>query len=169
MIFVQSKEVFKGSELSLLYVNFKQNLNSMYHGLLLTHSFLRYFVMILLIIVIIISLIGLLNKKPYTKEHDKVGLFLFICTHTQLLVGIVLFFVSPIVQFSGAAMKDPVSRYWLVEHNTAMLVAIALITIARSSSKKMPVDQDKHKRLFIFNLIALVIILVTIAMSGRHF
>jgi uncharacterized membrane protein len=141
----------------------------MYHGLLLTHSFLRYFVMILLIIVIIISLIGLLNKRPYTKEHDKVGLFLFICTHTQLLVGIVLFFVSPFVQFSGAAMKDPVSRYWLVEHNTAMLIAIALITIARSSSKKMPVDQDKHKRLFIFNLVALVIILVTIAMSGRHF
>jgi hypothetical protein len=141
----------------------------MYHGLLLTHSFMRYFVLILLIIVIIISLIGLINKKPYTKEHDKVGLFLFICTHTQLLVGIVLYFVSPFVQFSGSAMKDPVTRYWLVEHNTAMLVAIALITIARSSSKKMPVDQDKHKRLFIFNLIALVIILVTIALSGRHF
>jgi hypothetical protein len=141
----------------------------MYLGLLLTHSFLRYFVMILLIIVIIISLIGFLKKKPYTKEHDKVGLFLFICTHTQLLVGIALFFVSPFVQFSAIAMKVPGTRYWLVEHNTAMLVAIALITIARSSSKKMPVDQDKHKRLFIFNLIALVIILVTIALSGRHF
>jgi hypothetical protein len=50
-----------------------------------------------------------------------------------------------------------------------MLIAIALITIARSTAKKMPVDQDKHKRLFIFNLIALIIILVTIALSGRHF
>jgi hypothetical protein len=141
----------------------------MYQGLLLTHSYLRYFVLILLVIVIIISLVGLIGKKPYTKEHDKVGLFLFICTHTQLLIGVILFFVSPFVQFSGAAMKDPTTRYWLVEHNTAMLIAIALITVARSTSKKMPVDQDKHKRLFIFNLIALIIILVTIALSGRHF
>jgi hypothetical protein len=141
----------------------------MYQGLLLTHSYLRYFVLILLIIVILISLIGLIRKRPYTREHDKVGLFLFICTHTQLLVGIILFFISPFVQFSGAAMKDATSRYWLVEHNTAMLIAIALITIARSSSKKMPVDQHKHKRLFIFNVIALIIILITIGMSGRHF
>src|SRR5688500_11831523 len=106
----------------------------MYQGLLLTHSYLRYFVLILLIIVILISLIGLINKKPYTRTDDKVGLFLFICTHTQLLVGIILFFVSPFVQFSGSAMKDPVTRYWLVEHNTAMIIAIVLITLARSTS-----------------------------------
>jgi hypothetical protein len=141
----------------------------MYQGLLLTHSYLRYFVLILLIIVIVISLVGLMSKKPYTREHDKVGLFLFICTHTQLLVGIILFFVSPFVQFSGAAMKDPTTRYWLVEHDTAMLIAVALITAARSTAKKMPVDQDKHRRLLIFNLIALIIILITIALSGRHF
>jgi hypothetical protein len=69
--------------------------------------------------------------------------------------------------FSGEAMKNSGTRYWLVEHNTAMLIAVALITIARTSSKKMPVDQDKHKRLLIFNSIALAIILVTISMSGR--
>jgi hypothetical protein len=139
----------------------------MYDILKLTHSYLRYFILIMLIIVIVMSLIGLFGKKPFTRRHDKVGLFLFICTHTQLLIGIILFFVSPVVIFSGEAMKNPGTRYWLVEHNTAMLIAIALITIARTSSKKMPVDQDKHKRLLIFNSIALVIILVTISMSGR--
>jgi hypothetical protein len=139
----------------------------MYDILKLTHSYLRYFILIMLIIVIVISLIGLFNKKPFTRRHDKVGLFLFICTHTQLLIGIILFFVSPVVMFSGEAMKNSGTRYWLVEHNTAMLIAVALITIARTSSKKMPVDQDKHKRLLIFNSIALVIILVTISMSGR--
>jgi hypothetical protein len=139
----------------------------MYDILKLTHSYLRYFILIMLIIVIVISLIGLFNKKPFTRKHDKVGLFLFICTHTQLLIGIILFFVSPVVMFSGEAMKSSGTRYWLVEHNTAMLIAVALITIARTSSKKMPVDQDKHKRLLIFNSIALAIILVTISMSGR--
>jgi hypothetical protein len=132
-----------------------------------THSYLRYFVLILLILVIIISLIGLVSKKPYTRRDDKINLFLFICTHTQLLVGIILFFVSPFVQFSGAAMKDATTRYWLVEHNTAMLIAIVFITLARTTAKKMPVDQRKHQRIFLFNLIALVIILGTLALSGR--
>ncbi|MBT1699433.1 cytochrome B [Fulvivirgaceae bacterium PWU4] len=139
----------------------------MYTGLLHSHSVLRYFILILLVVVIIQSLLGLVNKKPYTRMDNRVGLFLFICTHTQLLLGLVLYFVSPFVQFSGAAMKEPSTRYWLVEHNTAMLIAIVLITLARTTSKKMAVDQAKHKRMFIFNTIALAIILVTIWLSGR--
>lgn len=64
-------------------------------------------------------------------------------------------------------MKEASTRYWLVEHNTAMLIAIVLITLARTTSKKMQDSTAKHKRMFIFNAIALVIILVTIALSGR--
>lgn len=139
----------------------------MYQGLIYTHSYLRYFILIFLIIVIVQSLLGLLNKTPYTRTHNKVSLFLFICTHTQLLIGIILFFVSPAVQFSGEAMKNASTRYWLVEHNTAMLLSIVLITLARTTSKKMAVDQDKHRRNLIFNLAALIIILVVIGMSGR--
>jgi len=139
----------------------------MYPGLLQIHSILRYFVLVLLIIVIIQSLIGWLGKKPYGAIENRIGLFLFISTHTQLLIGIILFFVSPFVQFSGAAMKDPSTRYWLVEHNTAMIIAVALITMARTTSKKMTVDNAKHKRMFIFNILALLIILITIWLSGR--
>ena len=97
------------------------------------------------------------------------ALFLFISTHLQLLIGLILFFVSPVVQFSGAAMKDATTRYWLVEHNTAMLIAIVLITLARTTSKKMADGPSRHKRMFVFNLIALAIIVVAISMSGRGF
>lgn len=142
-------------------------LTVMYTGLLHTHSILRYFVLIFLVIVIIQSFIGMMNKKPYSGMDNRIGLFLFIVTHTQLLVGIILYFVSPFVQFSGAAMRESSSRYWLVEHNTAMLIAIVLITLARTTSKKMTASEAKHKRMFIFNTIALVIILVTIWLSGR--
>jgi hypothetical protein len=139
----------------------------MYTGLLHTHSTLRYIVLILLIVVIIQSLLGWLSKKPYGSLDNRLGLFLFISTHTQLLVGLILFFVSPFVQFSGAAMKDASTRYWLVEHNTAMIIAIVLITLARTTSKKMQDGTAKHKRMFVFNAIALVIILATIWLSGR--
>lgn len=139
----------------------------MYPGLFYTHSILRYFILLLLITVIIQSLLGFLNRKPYSGIDNRTGLFLFIVTHTQLLVGIVLFFVSPAVQFTGAAMREGSTRYWLVEHNTAMLVAIVLITLARTTSKKMRDPHDKHRRLLIFNSIALVIILATVWLSGR--
>jgi hypothetical protein len=139
----------------------------MYTGLLHAHSSLRYAVLILLIVVIVLSLLGWVNKKPYTSLDNRVGLFLFIFTHLQLLVGLILFFVSPFVQFSGAAMKDPSTRYWLVEHSTAMIIAIVLITLARTTSKKLASGEAKHKRMFIFNTVALIIILVTIWLSGR--
>lgn len=141
----------------------------MYNGLLFTHSYLRYILLILLIIVIIVSLMGMVNKKAYTDTDNKLSLFLFISTHLQLLIGLILFLVSPAVQFSGEAMKNSETRYWLVEHNTAMLIAIVFITLARTTAKKMTDSQAKHKRMFIFNVIALVIIVLTISISGRDF
>jgi lysylphosphatidylglycerol synthetase-like protein (DUF2156 family) len=138
----------------------------MYHGLLTTHSYLRYFVLLMLIVVIIMSFIGWTGKKPYTRQHDKTSLFLFICTHIQLLVGIILYIVSSTsggrVQFNSDTMKNAALRYFAVEHVITMLIAVVLITIARTGAKKLTVDQDKHKRLFILNLVALVIILGTI-------
>jgi hypothetical protein len=141
----------------------------MYNGLLITHSYLRYVVLILLIVVIIASLIGLLNRKPYTDADNKLGLFLLISTHLQFLLGIILYFVSPAVVFSGESMKDSTMRYWLVEHGTGMLIAIALITAARATSKKMSDSTARHRRMLIFNLIALIIIVVVISVSGRQF
>jgi hypothetical protein len=141
----------------------------MHSLLLVTHSIIRYFLLILLIIVIVRSLQRWLNKSSYDKLDDKLSLGLFMFTHTQFLLGIILFFVSPIVIFSGASMKDFVARYWLVEHNTGMIIAIVLITIARISTKKMTDAVSKHKRMFVFNAIALVIILLMIAHSQRGF
>lgn len=141
----------------------------MHSILLATHSIVRYFLLIVLIIVIVRSLLGWMNRSSYSKLDDKLSLGLFILTHTQLLLGLLLFFISPLVIFSGAAMGDRVARYWLVEHNTGMILAIALITIARISSKKLKEGTFKHKRMFSLNAIALLIILVMIGLSHRGF
>jgi uncharacterized membrane protein len=139
----------------------------MYPGLLHTHSFLRYMILLGLIVVIVKALLGLINKKPYSRLDDKLGLATFIFTHTQLLIGVILYFVSPLVQFGSTTMADKTTRYWTVEHLTGMLIAVILITVARITSKKMTAPADKHKRMLIFNLTALVIIVVVISMSGR--
>jgi hypothetical protein len=136
-------------------------------GLFHAHSGLRYLILIALIIVILKSLAGWMGKKPYTSLDNKLGLYLFIFTHIQLLLGIILYFTSDIVQFNEATMSNKELRYWAVEHVSIMLVAVVLITMARITSKKLAESEAKHKRMFLFNAIALLLILVAIAMSGR--
>src|SRR5688572_8482126 len=102
----------------------------MYTGLFHTHSFLRYAVLILLVVVIITSVMGWLNKKPYSSTNNKLSLYLFIATHLQLLVGLILYTQSDWVQFGKLAMKVKQVRYWTVEHISIMLIAIVLITMA---------------------------------------
>jgi len=141
----------------------------MYEALLYSHSYIRFAVLILLVVVVITSFVGWMGKKHYTGTDNKLSLSLFIATHLQLLLGLILYIVSPFVQFSGSTMKDKMLRYWTVEHILVMLIAVVLITLARISAKKMSSSGAKHKRLFIFNLIALLLILVGIQMSGRGF
>lgn len=139
----------------------------MYTGLLHSHTILRYFILVMLLVVIAMAFSGLLGKRPFGKWDNKAGLYLLIFTHLQLLVGIVLYFVSPFVKFGIDTMSDKVTRYWTVEHVFTMVIVVTLITIARISSKKLPTDQARHKRLLILNTVALVLIIATIVMSGR--
>ncbi|NJN42396.1 MAG: cytochrome B [Flammeovirgaceae bacterium] len=139
----------------------------MYQVLLHSHSLFRYIVLAALILVIVKSLMGWLNKKPYTGGDGKSMVLTLVMTHLQALFGIILYFVSPAVKFGKETMSDPVIRYWTVEHLIMMLIAIVLITMARITSKKMTEDAAKHRRVFIFNAVALLIIILTISMSGR--
>lgn len=145
----------------------------MYTGLLHTHSALRYLLLLLLVAVIIMSMLGVIQKKPYKAFDDKFSLVLFIVAHTQLLVGIILYIVSYTgdhrVQFNSETMSTPSLRYFAVEHTVAMLIAILLITLGRTGTKKLADDFAKHRRLLIFNSIALLIILGTIYGLGRDY
>jgi membrane protein DedA with SNARE-associated domain len=123
------------------------------------HSWFRYVVFVLVLVAIIQSLLGWLGKKPYTELNRKINLFALISAHTQLLIGIVLYFLSPFVQFNSGTMKDPTTRYFTVEHWLAMLIAIVLITIGHSKAKRIETSEGKHKTIAIFYLIAFLIII----------
>jgi hypothetical protein len=138
-------------------------------ALLQLHSGIRYLVLLALIVVILKSMSGWIGKKPYTRLDDKLGLYLFMLTHMQLLLGVFLYFISDRVQFNEATMGNKELRYWTLEHAIMMFIAITLITMARITSKKIAQAEAKHKRMFIFNTIALVLILMAIMMSGRGF
>jgi hypothetical protein len=90
-----------------------------------------------------------------------------ISVHIQFILGLILYFISPWVRFIGGAMQDRTIRYWTAEHITGMLIAVILITMARILARKATGDVRKYQRLFWFNGIALLIIVVTIVLSGR--
>jgi hypothetical protein len=144
-------------------------MSTLHPAILLFHSIVRYFVLFALIASIIRGLRGWTGAQPFTKTDEKLSVWLMIMAHTQLLLGFALYFISPVVIFSAASMKDNVTRYWLVEHVFTMVLAILMITLARITTKKLTDDVAKHKRIFIYNTIALLLILMAISMSGRGF
>ena len=141
----------------------------MYQFLFGLHSGIRYIVILLFAVALIMALFGLFGRRSYTEANRKVNLFSMISAHIQLLTGLILYFVSPKVMFSNmsAAMKDPVIRYWTVEHLVMMLFAVILITIGHSRSKKAIDAVNKHRAIALFYGLALLVILLAIYQSGR--
>jgi hypothetical protein len=93
-----------------------------------------------------------------------------ISLHTQLLIGLALyFFLSPVTTAAfadfGAAMKDPATRLLAVEHISVNIIAVVLATVNNAKNKKAIADAAKHKNALIFTLAALVLILSRIPWS----
>ncbi|MDX1627247.1 MAG: cytochrome B [Fulvivirga sp.] len=139
----------------------------MYNILQHAHSGLRWLVLIALLIAIF-NAFAKRRSQAFTKKDKMIGLFALIFTHIQLLTGLVLYFISPLVQFSEGTMKNSVLRFYTVEHISLMLVAIALITIGYSKSKKATADRKKFGNILTFYLIGLILILISIPWPFRE-
>jgi len=130
--------------------------------LIRAHSGLRYLVLGLLIAAIFIAY----SNWQKSKEGDsKVYLFALIATHTQLLIGLFLYTMSPKVDFS--LISEKVFRFYSIEHVFMMVIAIVLITIGRVRSKKLT-GANKHRTILYFYAMALIIILVAIPWPFRN-
>lgn len=144
----------------------------MHETLLGIHSIVRWLILLFGIWAVIRALMGVSGKKPYTSADTKAGLFFMIFLDIQFLLGLILFFVSPLIKAAtadmGAAMKTAALRFFTVEHTLMALVAIALVHIGRSKIKKLTNDGKKHKTALIFFLLALVLILAAIPWPGRE-
>ncbi len=137
----------------------------MLNGLIHAHSGLRWVVLALLVAATFMSLLKWRSNAPYTEGGRKLNLFTMIFMHIQLLLGLALFFMSGRVDFSQ--MKDAMFRFFSVEHSVMMLLAIALVTIGYSKSKKATEEAKKYKTVFIYYGIALLLVLVAIPWPFR--
>lgn len=131
----------------------------MYEFIQKLHSGWAYLVLLLLVVAVVNAIIGLSSKKEFTAKDRKIGLFALIATHTQLLIGIVLYFVSPFGKAAFGQMSDAALRLTSLEHPLINIIGIVLITIGWSKHKKLLTSQTKFKTFAIFYGLGLLLIL----------
>ncbi len=128
------------------------------------HSYFAYVVLALLIFAVFNAVTGWLGKKEFTMNKDlRISLFALILTHMQLLVGLILYFVSAnglkAIQTLGMGGLNSAARLLAVEHPFINILAVALITIGWSRHKKKNDSTAKFKSIAIFYGIGLLLIL----------
>jgi len=127
------------------------------------HSGLRWVALILLIW----AIANAFSAKHFEKKHKLINLFAMVTLHIQLVIGLIQYFTSAKVQFSPDWMKEPLLRFYGMEHLAGMLLAIILITIGYSKAKRKVNDADKFKVIRLFYSIGLIIILLSIPWPFR--
>lgn len=130
------------------------------------HSGWAYLAVLLLLIATINATIGYSTKKEFLPKDKKIALFALIAIHIQLVIGVILYFVSPLGMDSLGQMKDAALRLTSLEHPLLNLIAIVLITIGWSRHKKGTTSEAKFKTISLFYAIGLVLILVRIPWSS---
>ena len=134
----------------------------MYTGLQHLHSGIAYLALLALILVIFYALFGSLSSREFTEKDRKIALIAFILSHIQLLVGLILYFVSPLglsLLTGGGAMSDATARLTAVEHPLINIIAIILITVGYSRAKKISTSRGKFRSIYMMYAVGLVLIL----------
>jgi len=142
---------------------------SLHQIFLHAHSGLRWLVLIFIIIAIINAAIKLKKGNAAGFKGYSMNRLAMITMHLQLLIGLVLYFISEKVIFDASSMKIPIYRFFLVEHIALMVAAVVLITIGYVKSDRAGEDRKKHRSIIIYYSISLFLILISIPWPFRGF
>ena len=128
------------------------------------HSYFAYLVITQLVVSTIRFLVRYLLSKDYTPTDFRLALITFIVSHTQLLIGLFLYFISD--KFSlwyelslNEIITSPINRLYLIEHPIVNIIAIVFITRGYSLHKKRRVSNSKFKAIGFNYLLGLVLLL----------
>jgi hypothetical protein len=126
------------------------------------HSIIRWLLLSGLMASLVLSLYSMVNRIeliPAGRLASRVTVYL---AHAQLMIGLVLYLISPKVIFSADSMRSPILRFFLVEHVTAMVFSIILITAGHTLMKKSRNPLRSGPVIFWFFLVSLLLILAMI-------
>ena len=113
----------------------------MYAFVLIVHSWLRYVALALGVVLLVSAIQGVRGAVAWRGRDERVHKAFVGALDTQLLLGLLLYFVwNPVVASAladfGAAMKNAHLRFFAVEHAATMLLAIVVAHIGRARSRR---------------------------------
>ena len=138
----------------------------MYQTIQSLHSTLAYIALGVLLLAVINAIYGLSNKKLFATKDLRLSLFALIFCHIQLVIGFILYFVSPKGLEAINQMSNSTLRLTAVEHPLINIIAIVLITIGWSKHKKQESQNGKFKKIAVFYTLGLLLILSRIPWSS---
>lgn len=138
----------------------------MYTLVLSLHSLVRWLVLASLLYTLYRSYKGWFYKKQFSNIDDALRHWTATTTHIQLVLGLVLYYISPIVEYFFTHFENAVHqreiRFFGMEHSLMMLIAIITISIGSFRAKRKISAQEKFKTMAIWFTIGFLIILSSI-------
>ena len=113
------------------------------------------------------SVRGIIKGTAYV-DLDKYLSYGFIITlYLQLIFGLILFANPTDITGSGnagveGALKMASKRFWPIEHIVLMLFALLIANLGLIFSSQNSIDKEKHKKVLIYYMIALIMIAVSL-------
>ncbi|MEI6813177.1 MAG: hypothetical protein WCL36_03265 [bacterium] len=118
--------------------------------LILLHSLLRWAVILIMVTVTATMAFRYAKASAWTGTDRVAALIFTIVLDTELLVGLVLYGVSPITRGAmkdmATAMHEPSVRFFVAEHPTIMVLAVLFAHLGSVFAKKAPTDRLKFGR-----------------------
>lgn len=140
---------------------------SFYIYLVHSHSVIRWVITFLLVYSIIVSFVKWRTNSTMGPTNLLMASFTVHFSHLQLLLGLVLYVISPKVMFDKAAMASSMIRFFTLDHVVMMLIAITCLTVGHIKAKRTKDPQLQAKRIFVWYTVGLILILAAIPWPFR--
>lgn len=137
-----------------------------YETLLATHSILRWAILAIGLTAAARAILARRRARPRTDGDALVGRMFTFLLDLQFLIGVIVFALfSPVIKAAmtnpAQAMQSGTTRFWMVEHPVAMLLAIVLAHIGLAKSRRAG-GNDWHRAAAVYFTLSVLVILCAV-------
>lgn len=144
----------------------------MHETVLILHSYLRWLVLAGGILVLFVSVVAWLGHRPWNRVRASILKFWVVAFDIQVLLGLALYLLlSPTAvaarRAGFGAIKNPIIRFWLMEHAATLIIAATLLHLGNVWVRKAKSDVSRHRKLSAVTVVVLALVFSAIPWPGK--